>query len=179
MDRWLVLQNDLNKGTIFWGRPVGNSLEFMPLDNSLNRDVIMCHRYYCTVTYHLHNDDKRTFSLLTPWSIAQRIKWVMQHESGCPSPSRIQKDCQLATKYMVMVYCNNGKIVPGLADRNIIRLDKSGSNMWGGVWIKKYSHISSPWLYHLDVQALIKKTKQIMEGFRIDRDVACNLGLTP
>ena len=53
MDRYLVPQNQLNAGTLFCGRPVGNSPEFMPLNNSLNQDILMCHRYHCAVTYHL------------------------------------------------------------------------------------------------------------------------------
>ena len=32
--------NGLQDGTPYDGRPVGNSPEFMPLDNSLNRDIL-------------------------------------------------------------------------------------------------------------------------------------------
>ena len=37
---WLLPINGLQDGTPYAGRPVGNSPEFMPLDNSLNRDIL-------------------------------------------------------------------------------------------------------------------------------------------
>ena len=37
--RWLLPMNGLEYGTPYDGRPVGNIPEFMPLDNSLNRDI--------------------------------------------------------------------------------------------------------------------------------------------
>ena len=40
--RWLLPMNGLQEGTTYAGRPVGNSPEFMPLDNSLNRDILHC-----------------------------------------------------------------------------------------------------------------------------------------
>ena len=63
IDRWSVPQNDLNKSTIFWGRLVGNFPEFMLLDNSLNQDIIMSHRYHYVITYHSTDEEDRTFSL--------------------------------------------------------------------------------------------------------------------
>ena len=38
--RWLLPMNGLQDGTPYDGRPVGNSPKFMPLDNSLNRDIL-------------------------------------------------------------------------------------------------------------------------------------------
>ena len=40
--RWFLPMNGLQDGTPYAGRPVGNSPEFMPLDNSLNRDILHC-----------------------------------------------------------------------------------------------------------------------------------------
>ena len=37
--RWLLPMNGLQDGTPYAGRPVGNSPEFMPLDDSLNMDI--------------------------------------------------------------------------------------------------------------------------------------------
>ena len=39
LHRWLLPLNGLQDGTPYAGRPVGNSPDFMPLDNSLNRDI--------------------------------------------------------------------------------------------------------------------------------------------
>ena len=40
--RWLLPMNGLQDGTPYDVRPVGNSPMFMPLDNSLNRDILHC-----------------------------------------------------------------------------------------------------------------------------------------
>ena len=56
-DRWLNKKNDLNIGITYHGRCVGNSPEFMPLDNSLNNDLQLSYRYYCAVTAHLRDND--------------------------------------------------------------------------------------------------------------------------
>ena len=37
--RWLIPQNGCNEGTVYKEQPVGNSPEFMPLDNLLNQDI--------------------------------------------------------------------------------------------------------------------------------------------
>ena len=40
LPRWLLTLNGLQYGTPYNGRPVGNIPEFVPLDNSLNRDIL-------------------------------------------------------------------------------------------------------------------------------------------
>ena len=47
--RWLLPMNGLQDGTPYAGRPVGNILEFMPLDNSLNRDILNYLRFHCVL----------------------------------------------------------------------------------------------------------------------------------
>ena len=44
--RWLLPMNRLQEGTPYAGRPVGNISQFMPLDNSLNRDILHCLRFH-------------------------------------------------------------------------------------------------------------------------------------
>ena len=39
ISKWLIPINDVNKGTTYHNRPVGNSPECIPLDNCLNNDV--------------------------------------------------------------------------------------------------------------------------------------------
>ena len=39
LKRWVLPVNGLNDGTVYAGRPVGNSPELMPLDCSLFKDV--------------------------------------------------------------------------------------------------------------------------------------------
>ena len=61
----------------------------------------------------------------------------------------------------------NGKMVPGLANRSDLRVDKEGTMKWGGARIKKDIHGTAPWLNPLDAEALREKTSQMMEGFMI------------
>ena len=86
-EKWLKPQNDLNIGTIYHGRYVGNSPEFMPLDNSLNYDLQLSHKYHCAVTAHLTDTDDRKFSLSTPLRIAKGINKIWEHEIGAPNGS--------------------------------------------------------------------------------------------
>ena len=47
---WLLPMNGLQDGTTYAGRPKGNSPEFMPLDNSLNRDILQSLRFHCVLS---------------------------------------------------------------------------------------------------------------------------------
>ena len=44
---WLMPFNVLQDGTPYYRRPVGNSPNFMSLDNSLNRDILHSLRFHC------------------------------------------------------------------------------------------------------------------------------------
>ena len=48
--RWLLPMNGLQDGTPYAVRPVGNIPEFMPLDNSLNRDILNYLRFHCILS---------------------------------------------------------------------------------------------------------------------------------
>ena len=47
--RWLLPINGLQDGTPYDVRPVGNIPEFMPLDNSLNREILHSLRFHCVL----------------------------------------------------------------------------------------------------------------------------------
>ena len=71
--RWLLPMNGLQDGKTYAGRPVGNSPDFMPLDNSLNRDILHSLRFHCVlssfVLYEEVTDEEERnmrFSLSTP-----------------------------------------------------------------------------------------------------------------
>ena len=49
--RWLMPMNTLQDGTPYTGRPVGNIPECMPLDNSLNRDILQSLRFHCLLSH--------------------------------------------------------------------------------------------------------------------------------
>ena len=70
-NRWLKPLNGLNAKTIYQDKYVCNSPEFMPLDNCLNYDLQLSHRYHCIVIAHLPDSDERKFSLSTPLLISK------------------------------------------------------------------------------------------------------------
>ena len=78
-DRWLVLQNEVNAGTVYAGRPVGNSPEFMPWFNSLNANVKRSHSYHYVVIDKLGNTDTRMFSMKTPRLIARGMTYLLEN----------------------------------------------------------------------------------------------------
>ena len=47
---WLLLMNGLQDRTPDAGCPIGNSPNFMPLDNSLNRDILHSLRFHCVLS---------------------------------------------------------------------------------------------------------------------------------
>ena len=77
LHRWLLHMNGLQDGTPYEGRPVGNIPEFMPLDNSLNRDILHSLRFHCVLSHSIVDGEETTeeernlsLSLSTPREIA-------------------------------------------------------------------------------------------------------------
>ena len=60
-NRWLLPEKGLNSGMRYNETVVGNSTEFMPLDNSLNRDIQTSHDMYCIYTNHLPKESPQFF----------------------------------------------------------------------------------------------------------------------
>ena len=86
--------NGLQEGTPYAGRPVGNSPEFMPLDNSLNRDILHCLRFHSVLSRFVldgegTDEEERNmrFSFSTPREIARGMKRILLSSSSVPSPS--------------------------------------------------------------------------------------------
>ena len=53
LHRWLLPLNGMQNWTPYAGRPVGNSPEFMTLDNSLNRDVLHSLRMHIVLSCYI------------------------------------------------------------------------------------------------------------------------------
>ena len=84
--------NGLQEGTSYDGRPVGNSPEFMLLDNSLNRDILQSLRFHCVlsrfVLYGEGTDEEERnmrFSFSTSKEIARGMKRIWESKMGTPS----------------------------------------------------------------------------------------------
>ena len=97
--------NGLQDGTPYAGRPVGNSPEFMPLDNSINRDILNSLRFHCVLGRFVldgegTDEEERNirFSFSTPKEIARGLKRIWESKMGTPSLARIIQDVDLALK---------------------------------------------------------------------------------
>ena len=121
LHRWLLPLNGLQDGTPYAGRPVGNSPEFMPLDNSLNRDILQSLRFHCVLS-HAFIDGKETieeerklcFSFSTPREIARGLKCLWDSKIGTPSSARIIQDVDMVLKALEIVYREMGLQLKGL-----------------------------------------------------------------
>ena len=130
------------RSTPYAGRPVGNSPEFMPFDNSLNIEILHSFRFHCVLrrfmldregTYEEERNMRFNFS--TPKEIARGLKRIQKSKMGTPSSERIIQDFDMELKVLEIVYRANGAAVEGLADRNGHRKKVVGegeSVSWGG-----------------------------------------------
>ena len=73
LHRWLLPLNGIQDGTPYAGRSVGNSSELLPLDNSLNRDILHSFRVHYVLSYFILDGEETTeeeinlcFSFSTP-----------------------------------------------------------------------------------------------------------------
>ena len=117
--------NRLQDRTPYAGHPVDNSPDFMPLDNSLNRDILHSLHFHCVLSRFVldgegTDEEERNmrFSLSTPKEIARGLKRIWESKMGTPSSERIIQDVDLSLKALEIVYRANGAVVEGLADRN-------------------------------------------------------------
>ena len=96
----------------------------MPLDNSLNRNILHILRFHCVLSRFLLDgegieEEERNirFSFSTPKEIARGLKRIWESKMGTPSSVRIIQDVDLALKALGIVYLENGAAVEGLADK--------------------------------------------------------------
>lgn len=149
-DIWILPQFGLNKRndvidglSRYDGRPVGNSPEFMPWDNSLNKDIdddVLLH--VCLTDDLKKGPDgkypKERYSLETPKLGAEAYRRRVDPALlplGSPLPSRIVHDIKKALDAFKVVYDNGGAQCPWLANQNGHRREHRplGGN-WGGNW---------------------------------------------
>ena len=96
----------------------------MPLDNSLNRDILHSFRFHFVLSHYIVDGEETTeeesnmcLSYSTPREISRGLKRIWDSKMGTPSSARIIKDADLALKAFEIVYRANGDAVEGLADR--------------------------------------------------------------
>lgn len=112
-DRWL-LPAEINKGTRYYGRPVGNSPEMMPLDCTLNNDVDLEVQFHIAVTSSVCDADDRKFSLATP---SRGTSAYLRVWENVPCSRRIIEDTNKFLKHIKVISDHKGCAVAGLGNR--------------------------------------------------------------
>ena len=138
--------NGFQDGTPYYGRPVGNSPEFIPLYNSLNRDILHFLHFHCVLSRFVldgegTDEEERNmkFSFTTHGKICRGIKRIWESKMGTPSSARMIEDVDLALKALEIFYLENGASVEGISDKNGHRRKVVGegkSVSWGGARTK-------------------------------------------
>jgi hypothetical protein len=135
LKRWILPMHKLNDDYQYHkGKPLGNSPELMPWDNSLNKDVQDAVLRHVLYTQHLPNNHTAKFALSTPQAIESayaRVLDVSLASDGAPSAGRIKQDIDRVFSSLRKIYSHGGGMVPGLANRNGHR--RVAENTWGGV----------------------------------------------
>ena len=110
LHRWLLPLNWLHYGTSYAGHPVGNSPEFIPLDNSLNRDILHSFLMHSVLSSNIvnaeeTNKEKRNmcFSYSTPREISRGLKRIWDSKMVTPPSVMIIKDVDLSLKVLEIV----------------------------------------------------------------------------
>ena len=154
-ERWILPKFGLNSNNnIVDGlarydgrRPVGNSPEFMPWDNSLNKDIDDDVLLHVLLTDGLKKGDNGTYpaakySLEMPKLGAHAYQRRIDPNilpTGSPTPSRIEDDVERAINSMATVYEHGGAMCAWLATRNGNCRTLKGN--WGGPRVKKAAEV--------------------------------------
>eukprot|EP00957_Ditylum_brightwellii_P135606 10340401-Ditylum_brightwellii.AAC.1 len=86
---------DINNGTVYAGRPIGNNPDLNALDCHANQYIHGAVEEHCTYNAHLDQHVKRKFSMSTPkelersyiclWDIKLQSDHPMKFKAGVPS----------------------------------------------------------------------------------------------
>ena len=143
---WLLTPNGLKDCTPYFVCPVGNSPEFMSIDNSLNREIlpsfcmhIVLSRYILDGEETDEEERNMCFSYSAPRKISRGLKRIFDSQMGVtPSSASIIKDVDLALKALEIFYCASGTVVEGISDRNGHIRNKVGE--WGKCQLGRFTN---------------------------------------
>jgi hypothetical protein len=118
--RWIKPENGLNDsfGPRWKQRPIGNSPELMPLDNSLNQDVHGSVRKHAVMSLRLCTEwrNDSLFSMATPKEASHAYRRIFDPTTGvAPKPERIVQDVKKVMNALQVIFDAEGVYVPGLA----------------------------------------------------------------
>jgi hypothetical protein len=173
LKRWILPEMELNAGTKFEGRPMGNSPEMMPLDCSCNNDLHNGSERHKFLTIKLDSDDPLKFCLSTPlrgfntyarvWNVPKTRDFLTGEEvqGGIPEPHRVKHDIEEVIKSMKTIFDRGGAMVPGLGNRGGVRKRFcQPSPNWGGVRVKKNAVDEKNKWTHPDAARAVEKMKK-------------------
>ena len=142
-DHWLIPVNGCNAGTIYFGRPVGNTPEVMPWDESLNKDVHDKVKEYASLSSHVKKEDQpelwaKRFCTANQKQMLNSYMRVLHPDTGvCPTSERIVADfCRCWGENIDAIVKCRGTYVANLGSRNGHRV-LSGVDSRGGHRVKK------------------------------------------
>ena len=183
-NRWLLPKNGLHNGSPYAGRPVVHSPEFMPLYNSLKRDILHSFRFHCVLSLFFldgKGTDKEErnmrFSFSPPKEIARGLKRIWESKMGTHSSARIIQDVHMALKLLEIFYRANRGAFEGLADRNGHRRKVVGegkSVSWVGAQNKgkgRECELTKNMFLHSDLFKMCLKKKHNISEFFLDATV--------
>ena len=188
-DIWVTPELDLNRGTVYAGRPVGNSPEMMPLDCSLLSDLGHDLSRHVRMTKALASDDPLKFSRSTPKRLASsllRLLWPVSNggdpvfdaaDGGCPSSSRIVEDVKKCSSvHLRQIIEARGAMVPGIGTRSGRRERQVGGH--GGAGVKQPAAVAR-WIHpHAKPAALLKVEMSMRLSLsRVGVRLAANAGV--
>ena len=141
LKHWLLPVGPCNEGTVYYGRPVGNSPEIMPWDCSLNADVHSCVEFYSSVCKWIPKDHPlyaQRFSKASPKVMLHSYMRVLDPVTGvCPSSERIVQDITRCWgEHLDMICAEGGGAVKEIGNR-IGRRKLKGVKKRGGKRVKK------------------------------------------
>ena len=104
LKHWLLPENDLNKDTIYFNRPIGNSPDMNPLDCTLFKDLNEAVKKVLVFTRDKSNE-RRCDTILNAMRTYKEV-W-----KTCPSSERIVYDIDKVVSNMDTIYKEGGFIV--------------------------------------------------------------------
>jgi hypothetical protein len=171
-DRWIKPELGLNDkfGKRWMGRPIGNSPELMPLDNSCNQDVHESVRRHVVMSLsvcgNVADNDPRRFSTSTPKQGLSAYLRVFDPKTGvAPRPDRIVQDVHKVVNACKEIYKAKGVYVPGLAGGRVAghrhtATSKKSNNNHGGKRVRlEYNDAINDAAMHEDLRAILDEAE--------------------
>jgi hypothetical protein len=173
LERWILPMHKLNDDYQYHkGKPIGNSPEMMPWDNSLNKDLQEIVYRHVLSTRHIPEDHPSKFSLSTPKRIEHAYRRLLDPDllpDGAPPAHRIKQDIERVFYCMDRIYEAGGRMVKGLAERNGLRWEATGQGHGGARYRLNDTELralAKQWVLPEVAEVMKNETKRLLELLR-------------